>query len=139
MLMKNFFSLAILIFSTMVTFLSANEIYTETASHHLIHKVIENREYCVAAFEGDKIFINPENIVSTSEGLFINLDGTEMARLPLLQFSKRGHFIEGSFMLVRELMKKEESKGPCPECHQPTGRYGHCKNELCDFYGLRVL
>ena len=41
---------------------------TEITKNHLIYKIIENHEYCVAAFDGNKIFIYPESIISTDNG-----------------------------------------------------------------------
>ena len=140
MIKRKLFSLLIPAFLAAICSLYAEAMPIETAEHHLIHKVIENHSYCVSAFDGDKIFIRPENIVSTSQGLFINLNGSECYPLPLLQFNKNGHFMQGSFIHGIELAaKKEESKGPCPECGANTNKYGICKNSQCFFYGLRVL
>lgn len=112
----------------------------KTAEHHLIHKIVENQKYCVASFDGDKIFIRSENIISTNQGLFINLNGSEFYPIPLLQFNKQGHFMQASFARGIELAaKKEETRGPCPECGMSTNKYGICKNIQCFFYGLRVL
>jgi len=124
-----------------VVSLQAEMVQIHAAEHHLIHKVFENQSYCVSAFEGDKIFIRPESIVSTNQGLFIDLNGVELYPLPLLQFNKNGHFMQGSFMHEGELLaaKKEQTMGPCPECGASTNKYGICKNTQCFFYGLRVL
>ena len=133
---------ALLVFLGTSFSLQAETVPLETTEHHLIHKVIQNQQYCVSAFEGDKIFIRPEKIISTDQGLFINLNGSEYYPLPLLQFNKKGHFLEGSFAHGLELMtvnKKEETKGPCPNCEVNTNKYGICKNQACHFYGLRVL
>jgi|GEM_PF-2530501 hypothetical protein len=142
MIKKKFFSLLIPVFLGAISSLQAEMVPLETAEHHLIHKVVENHEYCVSAFDGDKIFIRPENIVPTNQGLFVNLNGSDYFPLPLLQFNRSGHFIEGSFIHGIEKLataKKEETKGPCPNCNVNTGKYGHCKNPGCEFYGLRVL
>jgi hypothetical protein len=138
---RKFFSLVIPVLLGTSIVLQAEMGPIQTTEHHLIHKVIENHQYCVSAFEGDRIFIRPENIVPTNQGLFVNLNGSEFCPLPLLQFNKNGHFIEGSFLQEIELVaaKKEATKGPCPNCGVNTGKYGHCKNEACEFYGLRVL
>ena len=98
-------------------------VLTEIKEHHLMHKIIENKGYCVSFFDEDKIFIRPENIVSTNQGLFINLDGFEFHPLPLLQFSRQRHFIQGSFARGIELAATQ-SKGPCPECGVNTNKYG---------------
>ena len=141
MIKRKLFSLVIPVFLGAIGSLRAEMVPIEIAEHHLIHKVVENHRYCVSAFDGDKIFIRPENIVSTSQGLFINLNGSEFSPLPLLQFNRNGHFIEGCFMNGIELTaaKKEETKGPCPNCNVNTSKYGLCKNPGCEFYGLRVL
>ena len=141
MIKRKLFSLMIPAFLGAMSSLYAEMVPLETAEHHLIHKVVENHEYCVSAFDGDKIFIRPENIAPTSQGLFINLNGSELSPLPLLQFNRHGHFIEGSFMRGIELAaaKKEQTKGPCPNCDVNTDKNGVCKNAICFFYGIRVL
>lgn len=141
MLRKKLFSLLIPVFLSAVVSLHAEMAHIKTEEHHLIHKIIKNHGYCVSAFDGDKIFIRPENIISTNQGLFLNLNGSEFYPLPLLQFSKHGHFVQGSFTHGRVLIaaKKEETKGPCPECDVNTDKNGICKNTKCFFYGLKVL
>lgn len=131
---NQFFSLLLSSFSKTVCFLHA-ETTLETTKDHLIHKVIQNQNFCVSAFNGDKIFIRPENIVSTTQGLFIKLNGDEYYPMPLLQFNRNGHFMQGSFTQGIELAaaRKEETKGPCPECGINTNKYGICKNNLCFF------
>ena len=107
---------------------------------HLMHKIFENQNYCVSAFDKDKIFIHPQSIISTDRGLFIDLNGNEFYPLPLLQFNKNGHFIQSNLMHETKLAStKEQTKGPCPNCDVNTGKYGHCKNIQCLFYGVRVL
>lgn len=141
-MIRNFFySLLLPAFLGSVISLHAEMVPLETTEHHLIQKVVENHRYCVSAFDGDKIFIRPENIVSTNQGLFLNLNGAELYPLPLLQFSRDGHFIQGSLMHGIELTaaKKETTKGPCPHCEVNTNKYGICKNTYCFFYGFRVL
>lgn len=139
MIKKKFFSLLVSIFLGTIGSLHAEGKLIEITEHHLIHKIIENHRCCVSAFDADKIFIRPESIISTNQGLFINLNGTEYHPLPLLQFSKKGHFIQRYLMQSIELAAKEETKGPCPECDVNTNKYGICKNTQCFFYGLRVL
>ncbi len=108
---------------------------------HLLYKIVENQEYCVSNFDGDKIFIRPENIVPAAQGLCINLNGSELCLLPLLQFSKQGHFVQASFLqdIVLAAAKKEATKGPCPECEVNTDKTGICMNKVCPFYRFRVL
>jgi len=139
MIKRKLFGLLIPAFLGAVVSLHAEIIPLETAEHHLIHKIVENHRYCVAAFDGDKIFIRPESIVSTNRGLFINLNGSQLHLLPLLQFDKHGHFIQGSLMQDIELAaaKKGDTKGPCPNCDINTDKNGVCKNPECFFYGLR--
>ena len=141
MIKKKLFSLLIPAFLSAVHSLYAEVMPIETTEHHLIHKIIANHSCCVSAFDGDKIFIRPENIIPTNQGLFIHLNESEYYPLPLLQFNKNGYFIQGSFTHIIELTatKNEETKGPCPECDINTNKYGVCKNTQCFFYGLKVL
>lgn len=77
MIKKKLLSILIPVFLGAIISLDAEIVPIETADHHLIHKIIENQRYCVSAFDGDMVFIRPENIVSTNQGLFINLNGSE--------------------------------------------------------------
>ena len=141
MIKRKLFSLMISAFLGVIGSLHAEMVPIETTEHHLIHKIVENHGYCVSAFDGDKIFIRPENIVPTHQGLFINLNGSEFSPLPLLQFNRNGHFIEGSFSHGIELAaaKKEKTKGPCPNCDVKTDGNGVCQNPECFFYKFKVL
>ena len=93
------------------------------------------------SLEDNKIFIRPENIISTNQGLFINLNGTEFYQLPLLQFNKNGHFIEGRVIKDLDLQatKKALSKRPCPNCGVNTDKSGRCTNNNCLLCGFKVL
>lgn len=118
---------------------SSASVQGKELSNHLIHKIIENHEHCVRAFEGDKIFINPDKIVFSETGLFLNLNGTELSWIPLLQSDARGCFLMKNDFGEIEAMAKKKTKGPCGNCGQDTDKNGFCTNQDCWFYGLRVL
>jgi hypothetical protein len=126
-------------FFGMIGFLHAETLPVEPKEDHLISKLIENRQYCVSAFDGDKIFIRPENIVATDQWLFINLDGFQLYPLPLLQFDNNGYFLEGNLIGGLELAASKHTRGPCPACDIPTDGNGICRNPLCLFCGFKVL
>ncbi|NGX53156.1 MAG: hypothetical protein KR126chlam5_01469 [Candidatus Anoxychlamydiales bacterium] len=137
------FSLLILILLGNVISLKAEKVSMQYCKHHLIDKIFENHNYCVAAFEGKKIFIRPENIISTNQGLFINLNGAEFYQLPLLKFNKNGHYIEGKVIKDKNInllaANKTQTKGPCPHCEKNTDKNGRCNNDECFLYGFIVL
>lgn len=132
--------LMVVLIVTSIT-LGAEQVSTQATEDHLIHKIITNHTSCVHAFDKDKIFIRPENIISTTEGLFLRLNESEYFPLPLLQFNRNGHFLQGSLMKEMDLAAtKKQTKGPCPNCDVDTDKYGVCVNKGgCFFYGLRVL
>lgn len=137
---KKFFSLMISAFLGAIGSLHAEAVDLEITEHHLIHKIVKNQDHCVSAFDGDKVFIRPENIVPTYKGLFVNLNGSDCFPLPLLQFNRNGHFIEGSFSGSIDLAaKKPQTQGPCPNCDVNTDGNGICKNPKCFFYKFKVL
>ncbi len=140
-MIRKFFALLILAFVVTSISLQAETVSIQTTTEsHLIHKIMKNHKYCVNGFEGDKIFIRPENIISTDQGLFLDLNGTDYFPLPLLQFSKNGHFLQGSLMQEIELVAaKRQVYGPCPACDVNTDKNGICINPACYFYKLKVL
>ena len=104
---------------------------------HLMQKIKQNSHYCVHRFEEDKIFINPQNILLSEEGLFLDLNGHEYCALPFLQSNANGCFLSISPMLGCQ--RKKESKGPCPNCNESTASDGKCWNSECFFYSFKVL
>jgi len=108
--------------------------------HHLLYKILENSPFCVQAIEGDKIFLNVENIVSTNAGFFLSVNEMDFIRLPFLQWNFYGYFVESGFISVAAGEdRSKNSKGPCPACDKFTDKRGVCHNSGCDFYGLKVL
>ena len=138
---RRFFCLFVLALLGLTISSNAERRSIKTTEHHLLRKIIDNSQHCVAACEGDRIFICPESIISTDRGLFINLNGVEVCPLPLVQSSRRGYFIQGNLMqeIVPMAAKKTATKGPCPNCDQNTDERGRCTNSRCFFFQLRVL
>jgi hypothetical protein len=132
-MLRKLFCLVIPVLLGSSIFLQAETAPIQLAEHHLLRKIIENQQNCVSAFEGDKIFIQPENIVPTKHGLFVNLNGSEFYPLPLIQFDQNGHFIEGYFTREIELAGskvRRPSKGPCPACDVDTDSNGTKKTSV---------
>ncbi len=117
-MIRKLFNLLVAIFLGTGFCLQAETAPLQSEECNLLHKIVENQEYCVSSFDGDKIFMRPENIVPTAQGLCINLNGSELCPLPLLQFSKQGHFVQANFLqgIVLAAAKKA-TKGPCPNCN----------------------
>lgn len=129
----------ILLFLLSFLNLYANTTPNQFHEHHLLYKIIKYKNHCVSSIDEDKIFIRPENIISTEQGLFIDLNGSEYHPLPLLQFDHRGHFIQGDFNPEIRINNKEKTKGPCPECGINTTIAGICQNPKCWFHKIKVL
>lgn len=125
--------------------LQAQADFAQLKEHHLLYKILKNQEHCTLAFEGHKIFLRPENIVSVGEKLFLDVDGSELALLPLVQVDETGYFIWTS--LTSDLVAKQriggslvsKTRGPCPECEWPTDGHGVCHNRKCPFDGVQVI
>lgn len=141
---QKIFTLLILFFLVSFISLNANDVTYQYRSYHLMNKILENQNYCIEAFEGDKIFIRPENIISTNQGLFIKVNEEELYKLPLIKFNKKGHYIQGIInkdinLLKANKAKKEKTKGPCPNCEVNTDGNGYCRNKGCPLCGFKVL
>lgn len=107
------------------------------AESYLLDILKETECTCVQGYEEDRIFINPENITLSEEGVILNLDGFKSVAIPLLQGSRNGVFLQQSFETI--LTSSKESKGPCPNCGHLTTSKGVCKNPDCFFCGVKVL
>ena len=141
---QKIFSFLILFFLVSFISLNANAVIYQSCSYHLMDKIIENQSYCIEAFEGNKIFIRPENIISTNQGLFIKVNEEELYKLPLIKFNKKGHYIECIInedinLLKTTKSKEEKTKGPCPNCEVKTDKHGYCRNKKCMLCGFKVL
>ena len=106
-------------------------------NQHLMQKIKQNTHFCVQAYEEDKIFLKPENIIPTSKGLVLQLNSFECVQIPLLQSNIKGCFIQ-KFSLSKQ-KQESDTQGPCPACEKDTDKYGVCRNPECFLEGFRVL
>ncbi|PCI77835.1 hypothetical protein COB21_02460 [Candidatus Aerophobetes bacterium] len=138
--MKKLFS-ALIVLSCLLSFA-----YSEMAS--VIDVILENQAYCVSSIEGDRLFIKPDKIVPTSNGILVDVNGKDMYPLPALYYSPQGHFIHtdmstpssGKTVQAQTCrVKPIMPKGKCPYCNTATTAWGDCWNRECEYYGKRVL
>ena len=113
----------------------------ENEEHQLLFKIIENQNYCVSGFDDDKIFINPEKIIRSGDANYLDVNGFELYRLPLLQYNEYGYFLQASinYGIALAGSKKQVTKGPCPVCNVSTDASGKCRNPDCMLEGFKVL
>lgn len=118
--------------SVFVTFCHAdssiNDDYVEC-----VKSVLENNYYCVQKIENDKIYINSEKIVPTTQGIFIDLNGYEHVFAPQISSDSSGSFIE-SMGLTSNKIEASNALLPmviCPHCkkhYHPQFRRQHMNN-----------
>lgn len=114
---------------------------TQLSEHHLLYKLIKNRNNCVTAIDGNKIYLRSESIVPKDGRLFVDLDGQELGLLPVIQFDENGHFIESNISesIIPAAARTSQTKGPCPNCDVNTDGKGFCRNPACWFFEQKVL
>ena len=137
---KKFYFLILLLLCSVIS-TQAKETELQFIKKGLIETLIENKICCISLITEDKIFIYPENIVSTEEGNFIKINGSEIYPLPILHKNYEGIYLKVNFKYKTQLTKasKPASKGPCPNCDVNTDGKGVCVNPLCWFKGIKVL
>ena len=92
-----------------------------------VKNVLENEYHCVHKIDNDKIYINPENIFPTTQGVFINLNGYDHILAPQISSDLAGCFIESMGVTVDEMQISDGVMPmlPCPYCHKefhPTSK-----------------
>lgn len=134
----------VLLFLTMVmSFFSHLSAVYQMEEGNLIEKVLIHENYCVRCIQEDKIFLQPDKILITDKGIFLDVNGLEYYRLSQLQANEHGCYIQVSFFPTHSMTelskKKPKSKGECPNCFLPTDSEGRCINLVCAFCGYRVI
>lgn len=89
-----------------------------------LNEIIANGHACTDGVADDKIYINPDRIIPTREGLFLNVDGERFIPIPLLHSDSQGCYIKP---IARIRVTK-----PCPHCGWEivSGAF-KCRNPDC--------
>lgn len=130
-----FLSLPFIFFSSLFTSSLISEV--ELSEHHLLYQIKKNECFCVEKYIGDKIFLKPENVIFSEDGLLLNLNGSDLALLPLVQRNAQGIFLEADLSVFAK--KPKPPLGPCPACGVNTDGDGRCQNSVCPFHRMIVL
>jgi len=87
----------------------------------LLTQIGSNDCECVVNVTDDKIYVNPERIFPTSQGLFLHIRANEYVALPLLFSDDQGCFI-----------KAARISSPCKQCGEErlSGAF-KCPNAKC--------
>ena len=128
-----FLAVSVAVFLSMLTTSLRSE--TELSENHLLYQIMENESYCVEQYSEEKIFLKPENIIFSRNGVLLNLNGYDLVSLPQVAANHLGFYIDRN-SLARD---EKPSLGLCPHCDRKTNGNGVYKNYLCDFYGRKVL
>jgi len=81
-------------FSTSFTFGESIELDNEKELIILVHK---NQEYCAEEISDGKIYLKPEHIYPTKEGVFLRLDQFSLAKLLCICSDEKGCYIKENF------------------------------------------
>lgn len=65
--------------------------------HQIVQLVIENLEYCTLRISNDRIFLKPNLIYPTDEGVFLRINQFDLVRLPHLYSNEEGCYIDGEW------------------------------------------
>lgn len=87
--------------------------------HALVEEIVAINETCIQGCVGDKIYLNPDYIVPTDQGLFLNLGDENHLLLPMLYSDASGCYITPVLKIFPD----------CPFCGLPY--FLKCKNIYC--------
>ncbi|MBI3258490.1 MAG: hypothetical protein HYZ54_03275 [Ignavibacteriae bacterium] len=59
----------------------------------LVEKIVATDPSCIQESIDDKIYLNPEKIIPTQQGLFLNLEGENYVTLPMIYSDEYGCYI----------------------------------------------
>ncbi len=59
----------------------------------ILDLIVENSEYCVEKRWGNQIFLKPDQIYPTDEGMFLRLNHFDLVRLPYLYSTEEGCYV----------------------------------------------
>ncbi len=62
--------------------------------HHLLYHLIVHQDEFISEFDGDKMYIRLERLISEENGFFFDIPGRGLTPLPLLRSDGKGLFLE---------------------------------------------
>lgn len=113
--MKRFFV------SIMMLFFSYGSLnaFPDEPDDALIAEIVANDYSCVLGYSEERIYLNPEKIIPSNQGLFLNLKDQEYVVLPMLYSDEYGCYITPTIKV----------KPDCPDCKKPY--LVKCRNDEC--------
>jgi hypothetical protein len=115
--MKNVF----LFILTTFLFLSQQRGYAFDSEANTYAQILANESYCVKGYDNDKVYLNPENIHTTDQGLLIEVQEGLYMPLSYLQADNTGCYIPMATGF--EIFNK------CPQCGESY--FVTCRNPNC--------
>jgi NADH pyrophosphatase NudC (nudix superfamily) len=75
-------------------------------------QIMANENRCVKGFSEEKIYLNPDKIHATENGIFVNLNDVDFVCIPILHSDNQGCYISNS----QELALSLDYHKYCSEC-----------------------
>ena len=91
---------------------------TDTIDDGIIEQIVANKNRCVISCSEDRIYLNPNRIFPTEQGLYLDLNDADYILLPALNSDSQGCFVPCIDVL-----------NTCPGCGLKY--LISCKNENC--------
>jgi hypothetical protein len=101
---------------------------SDTIDDGIIHQIAANKNTCVIGVAEERIYLNPNRIYPTDQGLFLNLNDVDYVRLPTLNSDFNGCYVR----LASEALTKHPILNTCRECGREY--FITCKNPNCSLY-----
>lgn len=90
----------------------------------LLNKILANQSKCVVSVIDNKIYVNPERIFPTEQGIFLNVNEGEYITIPILYSDAQGCY-------VQQIFDRSVTKA-CPFCGwERVSNAIKCKNPAC--------
>jgi hypothetical protein len=86
----------------------------------IINEIVSNKNTCVVDCSEDKIYLNPNRIFPTEQGLYLNLNDVDYVLLPILNSDSNGCYVPVPCVNIYN---------KCPGCSLDYLVY--CKNPKC--------
>ena len=101
---------------------------TDVCDDEVIHQIVANHNTCVIGYAEEKIYLNPNRIYPTEQGLYLDLNDIDYVLLPSLNSDFNGCYVRP----VSEALTKHPILNTCPGCGREY--FLTCKNENCPLY-----
>ena len=96
----------------------------DTIDSRIIDGIVANKNTCVVGCSEDRIYLNPDRIFPTEQGLYLNLNDEDYVLLSTLNSDSNGCYVPcGS--------RVQPKKWQCPYCHSWWEMGEECRNADC--------